>query len=134
VHVRLPLVVLADEEHRQVPHRREVHGLVEDPLGSRAVAEEDHRDGVRARHRERQADPRGQRELAADDGRGQHHAQLLDRDVQAAALPFAVAGGLPHDLGEEAARIGTAREQVPGAAVVGEDQVVLAERADDADG
>ena len=35
-------VVLADEHHRQLPHRRQVHGLVERALVGRAVAEERH--------------------------------------------------------------------------------------------
>ena len=135
-HVGLPLVVLADEEKRQLPDGGEVDRLVEDAFAGRAVAEEDGGDraGFALAHLLRERDAGRERELAADDRRGEDDAELGDRDVQRAALALAVAVDAAHHLGDQAAGIGAAREQVAGAAVVGEDAVARLERADDADG
>jgi hypothetical protein len=99
----LPLVVLADEEDRELPDGREVQRLVEDPLAGGAVAEEAGDDLVAPLHRDGERHAGRQGELAADDRRREDHAELLRRDVKRAALAAAVARGAPHDLGHEAA-------------------------------
>ena len=61
-------IVLAHEQHRQLPQRRQVHAFVELAFVHRAVTEEAGGDRVAAQHLVAQRDADGQRQTAADDG------------------------------------------------------------------
>src|SRR6185503_9330430 len=104
-------VVLADEDERQRPERREVDRLHEVPRLDRAVAEEHHRDRIRA------AEPRGER--------------APERERDGAAEAAAEAGIAPHQLGHDPLGARSLRERVPVRAVARVRVVVVAElRAD----
>ena len=127
-HDRLPLVVLADEQHaagsRSRPGsatrgrclRRPRRRRRTDQVMPRAPAL-----ALRQRHARRQ------RELAADDGGGGHHAQLLRWRAASRSLAAAVAVGAAESR-PSGGRVGAAREQVASAAVVGEDAVARRQR------
>ena len=113
-------VVLADEDDRQLPHRREVQRLVERADVGRAVAEERDRDlvGPAQPGRPRRADRH--RQVGADDGVGPEHALVGLGQVHRAALGLADAGRPAHQLGEALLGRGAAGHRVVVAAVGGE--------------
>jgi len=74
VRVDRVVVVLADEEDRQLLQRREVRGLVENALVHGALAEENADDRVRFALFQREGVAERQRQGRADDGRGSDHA------------------------------------------------------------
>ena len=93
-------VVLAEEDHRQLPHRGEVHRFVERARGDRAVAEERHRHaavGSQLRrgggaHRDRQ--PGGDDSVRAEDPEvrvGDVHRTAAAAVRAAASLPISSA-------------------------------------------
>ena len=79
-------VVLADEHHRQLPHRGEVQRLVERADVGGAVAEEADRHVLVALVLRPPGRAAGDRQVRADDGVGAHHAVLLGGEVHRAAL------------------------------------------------
>src|SRR5262249_19947998 len=91
-------VVLADEDHRQLPDAGQVHAFERRTLVRGAVAEEADRHLVGALALRRQARAAGQRRPAADDAVGAQHALADVGDMHRAALALAGAGGLAVDL------------------------------------
>ena len=128
------LVVLADEDHRQLPHRRQVERFVEDALVGRAVAEEGHGHPVRALEPGGKPGAGGERHGRADDAVGAHDVELHVGDVHGAAEALAVAGLAPHQLRHHAVDAGALGDAVAVAAVVGGDDVVVAQGRADAGG
>ena len=93
-----PLVVLADEDHRQLPQGRQVQRLMKGALVGRAFAEEGHRHPVLAQLLGREGRAAGRRQAGADDAAA---AELVHRieQVHVAALALAQAGDLAEHLG-----------------------------------
>ena len=114
------VVVLDDEQHRQLPERRDVQRLVGHALAERAVAEEDRRDGAGPFPLLRERDPGRDRDDAPEDA---VRVEVALAQVLAAALAAAHARRLAHHLAEQPERVVGEREVVPVAAVVGEDRV-----------
>ena len=123
-----PLVVLADEDDRGGEDGRQIGGFVEDPLVGRAVAEEAEHHAVFAFHAQavRGADRDCGR--AGDDGIRAEHAVLHRGDVHAAALPAAVPGFPPEDLGHHQAQLEALGDAVAVAPVRARDVVAGPER------
>ena len=88
-------VVLADEQHRQLPQRGEVHAFVELALGDRAVAEEAGGDRVAALHLVAKRDADRERQPAADDGVAAVEPGRAVEQVHRAAAAAAAAFCLP---------------------------------------
>ena len=78
-------IVLADEDHRQLPDRREIQRLVERPDIGRAVAEE--ADGYIAGALVLRAPAPQHGQMRADDGIGTHHAVLDRSEMHRPPLP-----------------------------------------------
>src|SRR6266853_2609867 len=102
VRVLVVAVVLADEDHRQLPDLREVHLFVEQALAERAFAEEAHCDlaGLLVLGGERGAGRNAG--AAADDGVGAEVAGVGIGNVHRAALALAVAVLFAEQLGKHA--------------------------------
>ena len=117
-------VVLADEDHGQLPERGEVHGLVELALGHGAVAEVALHDLVTALvlHRERGAGGDGQ--VGGDDPVPAEEIDALVEEVHRAALALAEAVAAAEELGHDPAGIRALREAVAMLAVGGDGVVV----------
>ena len=128
------LVVLADEDHRQLPHRRQVERFVEDALVGRAVAEEGDRHTVRPLQLGGEAGAGGERHGRAHDAVRAHDVELHVGDVHGAAEALAIAGLAAHQLRHHAVDARTLGDAVAVAAVVGGDDVVVAQRRADAGG
>ena len=128
------LVVLADEDYRQLPHRREVERFVEDALIRRAVAEEGHRHPIRPLQLGGEAGAGGERHGGADDAVGPHDVELHVRDVHGAAEALTVARLAAHQLRHHAVDARALGNAVAVTAVVGGDDVVIAQRRADAGG
>ena len=126
------LVVLAQEDHRQVIDGRHIDGLVERALVGGAVAEEHHGDGILVQVFLGQRGADGDGDAAAHDAVGAQHAHIHIRDMHGAALALAVAGLTSHQLGEHPAQIGALGDAVAVAAVVGNDVVVVGQVGADA--
>jgi hypothetical protein len=124
-------VVLADEDQRQLPERRQVDRLVEITGLHRAVAEEDDGDDVAA------ADPIGkggaerQRDVAADHAGGPHQPMLGVDDVHRAAEPVAEPLVAAHQLGQQTIEGGALGDRVSVRAVPAVDGIVGSQLATD---
>ena len=119
-------IVLADEEHRQRPQRREVHGLVELALGRRALAEEAGGDMRRAAHLVGQRQAHRQRQAAADDGIAAIEAVRGVEQVHRAAAPARGAGRLAIHLGHDLVHRHAAHQRMAVLAIGGDDAGPLA--------
>ena len=97
------------------------------------IAKEAGDDAGPSLHRLGQGDAGGEREFATDDGGGQHDSEFLDGNVQRSAPALAVAVAPTHHFSQQATGVGTACQQMAGAAVVGQDQIVGSEGVDGAD-
>ncbi len=117
-------VVLADEDHRQPPERREVDRLDEDPALDRAVAEEDDGDRVVAELSRRQRASERERDVAADDARRTEEAVLDVHEVHRASEPSAETAVATHQLRQHPLGRRALRERVSVRAVAGVDGVV----------
>jgi hypothetical protein len=118
-------VVLQHEEHGRAHHRREVEALVEQPLAERAVADEDHGDGIRS------LTASGDRMADRDGGHAGLHPvrqEARTRQVLRSADAPADPGRAPHHFGEQSGHVVLESEVVPVAAMVREDHVVGPER------
>ena len=129
-----PVVVLADEDGRNLPELCEVERLVERADVRRAVAEERDCDPRLAAELEgeRGADDRGQ--AAADDCVRAQVAALDVVEVHRAAVAVRAAFDLPVELGHDLVRVRALGERVPVRAVRGGEHVALLQRPADADG
>ena len=121
-------VVLAHEEHRQLPDRGQVERLVEGADVGGAVAEERDRDLRRTPQLRGPGGAVGHRQVGADDGVRAEHPVVGLGEVHRAALGLADPGGPLHQLGQTALRRGAAGDGVVVAAVGGEDVVVRSQR------
>ena len=128
------LVVLADEDHRQLPHRSQVERFVEDALVGGAVAEEGDRHLVSPLQLGGEAGAGGERHGRAYDAVRAHDVELHVGDVHGAAEALAIAGLAAHQLRHHAVDARTLGDAVAVAAVVGGDDVVVAQRRADAGG
>src|SRR4051812_43022297 len=134
VRVLVVHVVLADVDHRQLPERRHVHDLVDEPLAERALAEEADGDLVGSAELRAVGGAGGNAGGAADDRVRAEVAVLVVGDVHRAALAAAVTGLLAEQLREHPRDVRALRETVAVAAMRRRDPVVLAQCAADADG
>ena len=117
-------VVLADEQHRESPHRGEVERLVERADVGRPVAEEGDGDLLGAAQRRRPGRADGHRQMGTDDGVRPEHAPVGLGQVHGPALGLAQPGRLAHQLGEALLGGRAARHRVVVAAIGGEHVVV----------
>ena len=128
------VVVLADEERRQLPQLGEVERLVERPDVRRAVAEV--RDGHArlASHLECERRAGDHRQAAADDGVRAEVAALDVVEVHRASVATRDALHLPVELRHDRVRVRPARERMPVGAMRRREDVPLGHRARHADG
>src|SRR5882672_6433410 len=126
-------IVLADVDDGQLPERGHVHGLVEQALPERAVAEEAHRDLAALAHLGGERGAGGEARGAPHDGVGAEIARLGIGDVHGTALAPAVARLLTEELGEHPAHRGALGQAVAVAAMRARDEVVPLERLADPD-
>ena len=128
------LVVLADEDDRQLPRRSEVHPLVRRALPGGAVAEEGERRLVGAAQRRGQRGPAGVGNPGADDAVAAEDVEREVGDVHRAAEPLAVARPLAEHLGHHPVQVGAGCDQVAVGAMVADEVVGLAHHPGRADG
>jgi hypothetical protein len=79
-------IVLADEDHRQLPHHGEIQRFVEGADIGGAVAEEADRNVLLSLVLRAPSRPAGDRQMRADNGVGAHHAVIHRRQMHRAAL------------------------------------------------
>ena len=127
------LVVLADDDDRQLPHRREVQGLVEDPLVGGPVPVERDRDPALAPEPRRHHRPRRVGDAGADEPVAPEHVEVEVGDVHRPALAAAVAVRAPEELRHHRPDVRALRDAVPVAAVGAGDEVVVREIEEGAD-
>ena len=118
------LVVFDDVDHRQLPQRGHVEGLVDLALVGGAVAEIGQRDVAALAVFEREADAGAERNLGGDDAVAAVEVPLRREHVHRAALAPRVAPRAPGELGHDAARVHAADQHVGVIAVAGDDRVV----------
>ena len=121
-------IVLADEDHRQLPDRGEVQRLVERADVGGAVAEEAHRHVVLLLVLRAPGGAAGDRQVRADDGVGAHHAVLLGGQMHRAALAAHQAVVALHQLAQHLLDRHAAGQRVGVAAIGAERQVALLHR------
>src|SRR6266540_5624492 len=121
-------VVLAEIDYRQLPQRRQVQGLVELPLGHRAVAEvaDDHL--VAALVLDGEGRPGRQRQVRAHDGVAAEEVHALVEEMHRAALALAEPVAPAEELGHDPPRVGALRQALPMLAIRADRVVVRAER------
>ncbi len=125
------VVVLTDEDGRQLLDGRPVQRLVKLALAGGAIPEERHRDLVGAPVLRRKCRPRHDPEPASDDPVAAKHPHREIRDVHAATLAAAHPGRLAHDLGRHLVHPGALGQGVAVPSMGRGDVVILAEgRAD----
>ena len=127
------LVVGDHEDHRQLPQRGDVERLPERALVGGAVTEHADRDLLGPAVVARQRDPRGDRQVAADDPVAAHEAPLAVEHVHRAPAPAGDAGLAPEQLGHHALGIGPARQRVAMRTVGRDQEVLVAHRPHGAD-
>src|SRR5262244_2936610 len=116
-------VVLADEDHGQLPEGGEVHRLVELALGHGAVAEVAEHDLVAALVLDGEPRPRGQWEVRAHDAVAAQEVDALVEEVHRATLALGEPVPAAEELGHHAPGIGPLGDAMPVLAV-GRDHVV----------
>ena len=100
----LIVVVLADEEHRQLPERRHVERFVESALIGGAVAEIAEHGITALVHGDPVADADGDGEGLADDGIAPEKATFPIEQVHGAAVTTGTSGRLTEEFGHHGAR------------------------------
>ena len=127
-------VVLAAEQHGQLPECRQVHALVELAFGDGAFAEEACRHAPASLELVRERETHGEREAAAHDRVAPEEAAAGVEDVHRAAAAAAAALELAVHLGEEAPGGDAASEGVAVLPIGGDDRIVRLERLEGAHG
>ena len=127
-------VVLAEEDHGELPHRGEVQRFVERALRGRTVAEERNRDAAVGAELRRGCRSDRDRQAGRDDAVRAEDPDVRVGDVHRAAAPAVRALLLSHQLGEHPERRETLREAVAVAAMRRRDDVGGSERPARADG
>ena len=123
------LIVLADEQHRQLPDAGQVQPLVEGAIVHRTVAEERHRHAVGLQQHETVAGAGGLEDARADDAAGAHQADLRGEQVHAAAPAARAAGLAAEQLGDQLPRRHSLGQGMAVTAVRAEDHVVRPQMA-----
>ena len=126
-HLGRELVVLAHEQHRQLPDAGQVEPFVEGAVVDGAVAEEGDGHLLGLEHLETVSGPGGLKDARADDAAGTHHAGFRGEQVHAAAASLRTAGRAAEQLGEQLPRRNALGQRVPVPAVRAEDDVVAAQ-------
>ena len=111
------LVVLDDEDHRQLPEARHVEGLVDLPLVGRAIAEVGEGDVVVAAVLVGKGQAGADRDVGADDAVAAIELLLLGEHVHRPALALGVARRPSGELGHDTLRVHAAGQHVPVIAV-----------------
>jgi hypothetical protein len=108
-----------------LPQLRNIQRLVENAFFHGAIAEKDHRHRACFLHLRGKSRPGGERETAADDGRGVNDFQIRRGDVKRARPSTAVARFPADNLGQHFARISTFGDDVAVIAMGAEDEIIL---------
>ena len=116
-------IVLADEDHRQLPHCGEIQRLVEGADIGGAVAEEADRDVVLALVLRAPGRAAGDRQMRADDRVGAHDAVIGGGQVHRAALAAHQAVVALHQLAQHLFELHAARQRV-GVAAIGAERKI----------
>ena len=123
---RIP-VVLAEEDHRQLPHGGEVHRLVERALRRRPVAEEGHGDAAISSQLGCGGGAHGDRRPGGDDPVGPEDADPRVGDVHRTAPAAVRTPVLAHQLAEHPERVEALGQAVPVAPMGRGDHVIGSE-------
>ena len=121
------LVVLAQEDDRQLPYRGQVQRLVKNSLVRPAVPEKRHHHLALAPHFGCQRRPRADRHGRRDDPVGSQDVEVQIGDVHRAPQAAAVAGLAPHQLGHHFPDAGPLGDAMAVAAVSAADEIVRAQ-------
>ena len=121
-------VVLAEENHRQVPQLGHVHRLVEGADVGRTIAEAGDSDPPILAVLRCQREAVGDRQARPDDPGRHHHPARWMGDVHRPALALAGAGGAPGDLGEQQVERHALGDLVVLAAIGGDEIVARLQR------
>jgi hypothetical protein len=117
-------VVLDDVEHRQLPERRHVEGLVHLALIDGAIAEEGRTQVRFGEIAVCKRDAGAQRHVGADDAVAAEEVLLAAEHVHGAALALGIAAAAPGELCHHALRIHAAGEHMAVVAIAGDDRVL----------
>src|SRR3569623_1942759 len=121
-------VVLAHEQHRQLPQRRHIERFVEGALVVRGVAEEADRDLVGLLHLDGLGHADRERERTADQRVAAHEMMFDVEDVHGAAAAFARSRLFSVELGHHLFGIGAAFDGMHVVAITGDHIVVTRTR------
>ncbi len=116
-------IVLADEDHRQLPHHGEVQRLVEGADIGGAVAEEADRDVLLALVLRAPGSAAGDRQMRADDGVGAHDAVFDGSQMHRAAFAAHQPVVALHQFAEHLLERHAARQRMGVAAIGAERQI-----------
>src|SRR5262249_1259005 len=133
-HLRRELIVLANEQDRQLPDGRQVDPLVERAIVDRPVAEEGDTNAITLQQLETVSGARCLEDARADDPAGAHQPDFRREQVHAAAAALRAAGSAAEQLGEQLARRDALRQGVPVPAVRAEHDIAAVEVSTDAGG
>lgn len=128
------LVVLADEDHRELPQGREVQGLVEVADGDGALAEEADRDIAIAAVFGCECSAGSERDVPTDDAVAAQHPVLGVEQMHRAAEATRASRRFAEELGHQLAWAHAARQRDAVIAVRADDVVARLERGGGADG
>ena len=126
-------VVLAQEDHRQLPHRRHVQGLVEGADVHRGLAEKTDADLVAALILGRERDPGRERNVGAHNAVAAHEAPARVEEVHRPALALGAARRLPEQLRHYDAGRNAPHQRLAVFAVGRDGVVVVTQRAEATD-
>ena len=133
-HFGRELVVLADEQHRQLPDAGHVKPFVEGAVVDGAVAEEGDGHLIGLHQLETVSGAGGLQDARTDDAARAHHADFGGEQVHAAAAPLRTAGRAAEQFGEQLAGRNTLGQRMPVSAVRAEDDVIAAQMGTNAGG
>ena len=117
------LVVLAHEQHGQLPDARHVQAFVKRAVVRRAIAEESDTDIACLHDQGTIARASGLQDAGADDAAGAHHADLRRKQMHGATATARAAGLATKEFRHELARLHAFGERMSMAAVRAEDGV-----------
>ncbi len=121
------LVVLADEQHGQVPDAGHVQAFVERPVVDGSVAEERNRDIVLLQNPKAVPTTACLQDARPDDAAGSHHPDLGREQMHAAAATLRHSGLSSEQFGNQGFRFQPLAQRVSVPAMRAEDNVVIAQ-------